>query len=100
MWYNDRARIVEQEEVAIARQWCSKLVSIGTNWHATIEEIVRNEVWSMPWLYNESQQEKLIRDRSEYLELWVASEQQQFVAGCEVSPLLAAETWQWLVMTE
>jgi hypothetical protein len=91
-----KAGTVKQEEVAIATQWHDKHVSTAMNQQATIEELLEVvfSVWSALRLYGEDQQQKLVSWRSELAvrELWVASEQWQFVVGCRESPLLAAAT--------
>jgi hypothetical protein len=72
---------VKQEDVVIARQWHSKCVPVATDSDTVIEDALFS-VWPMPRLYSEDQQQPVSS--------LVASEQWQFEAGHEESPLLAA----------
>jgi hypothetical protein len=94
---------VEKEEEAIARQLRGKHVSASTNQHATIEELLEAmySSWSAPRLHSENQRRKLVSQRSKSaVKTCFSSEQWQFVAGCEETPMLAADTEQRLVTTE
>jgi hypothetical protein len=57
------ARILEQEEVAIARPWCGNDLSTATNQHAIIEELLEVvfSVWFAVRQYSKDQREKLMR---------------------------------------
>jgi hypothetical protein len=48
------AGILEQEKVAVAKQWHSKHISVAAD-SGTILDVVFS-VWSMPRLYNKDQQ--------------------------------------------
>jgi hypothetical protein len=48
------AGIVEQEKVALAKQWHSKNISVAADSDTTIDAMF--SVWSMPRLYNEGHQ--------------------------------------------
>jgi hypothetical protein len=67
--------------MAVARQWHGKQVSMATNTPTTIEEWWEGvfSVQSMPRLYNEDQQDKLVTSH----EQCVQSQKLQVVAGHE-----------------